>query len=131
MSEYQERLYTMLENNIEPDCEDYYLAEIEGKANKYDDLQRKFKATNKGLIKVINSRKVWKNRYYREKKKRKQLIEYLEDKIIQCDKNIEETTKWLNVEEVHSSAKNDLHLAKVVKINYEKLLEKVKSGKYE
>lgn len=35
---YKNRLYNQLENNIEPDCEDFYLCEIEEKAEKYDEL---------------------------------------------------------------------------------------------
>lgn len=37
--------------------------------NAFEKLQQKFKETNKGLNKVLKSRKVWKNRYYRKKDK--------------------------------------------------------------
>jgi hypothetical protein len=67
-----------------------------------------------------------------ERKQREDnLIKHLEEKIKQCDENIEETKKWLDVEEVHQSTKNDLHVAKVVKKNYQEILERLKSGKYE
>ena len=35
---YKKILYNQLKNNIEPDCEDFYLCEIEEKAKKYDEL---------------------------------------------------------------------------------------------
>lgn len=35
---YKKILYNQLKNNIEPDCEDFYLCEIEEKAEKYDEL---------------------------------------------------------------------------------------------
>lgn len=35
-NKYNIRLLNQISENIEPDCEDYYLAEIETKANKYD-----------------------------------------------------------------------------------------------
>lgn len=35
---YKEKLYEQLKNNIESDCEDFYLCEIEEKAKKYDEL---------------------------------------------------------------------------------------------
>lgn len=35
---YRKILYNQLKNNIEPDCEDFYLCEIEEKAKKYDEL---------------------------------------------------------------------------------------------
>lgn len=65
------------------------------------------------------------------KQNKENLIKYIEDKIEECDRNIEETKKWLEIEEVNQSAKNDLHLARIVKRNYKDLLERIKSGKYE
>lgn len=38
-NKYNIRLLNQISENIEPDCEDYYLAEIETKANKYDLIQ--------------------------------------------------------------------------------------------
>lgn len=38
MIKYNKRINAMLESDIEPDCEDFYLAEIEVKAEKYDSL---------------------------------------------------------------------------------------------
>lgn len=35
-NKYNIRLLNQISENIEPDCEDYYLAEIETKAHKYD-----------------------------------------------------------------------------------------------
>ena len=38
-NKYNIRLLNQISENIEPDCEDYYLAEIETKANEYDLIQ--------------------------------------------------------------------------------------------
>lgn len=38
-NKYNIRLLNQISEDIEPDCEDYYLAEIEIKANKYDLIQ--------------------------------------------------------------------------------------------
>lgn len=46
---------------------------------KYCKLQSKYKATNKGLIKVLKRSKKWKDRYYKQSHKNKQLIKYLEN----------------------------------------------------
>ena len=35
---YKDSLYKQLENNEQPDCEDFYLCEIEEKAKAYDEL---------------------------------------------------------------------------------------------
>ena len=42
-SKYNIRLLNQISENIEPDCEDYYLAEIETKAHKYDLIQNQQK----------------------------------------------------------------------------------------
>lgn len=38
-TQYQDILYSQIAENNEPDCEDYYLVEIERKANDYDKLK--------------------------------------------------------------------------------------------
>lgn len=45
-------------------------------------LREKYKATNKGLIKVLSKRLKWKRRYYKEKYIRKELKKYIEDRRI-------------------------------------------------
>ena len=42
-NKYNIRLLNQISENIEPDCEDYYLAEIETKAHKYDVIQNQQK----------------------------------------------------------------------------------------
>lgn len=42
-NKYNIRLLNQISENIEPDCEDYYLAEIETKAHKYDLIQNQQK----------------------------------------------------------------------------------------
>lgn len=42
-------------------------------------LREKYKATNKGLIKVLSKRLKWKRRYYKEKYIRKELKKWLEE----------------------------------------------------
>lgn len=56
-NKYNTRLINQISENIEPDCEDFYLAEIEEKSNEYDKL----------------------------KNQQKEFIEYLEDKEKQYD----------------------------------------------
>lgn len=86
-------------------------------------LQRKFKDTNKGLNKVLKSRKIWKNRYYREKEKRKQdkenLIKYIEDEIKEYSKF--DTKKTMKQIEINTS----------VRLVYQDLLERIKNNNYE
>ena len=50
-NKYNIRLLNQISENIEPDCEDYYLAEIETKAHKYDLIQNQQKV----FIKYMNS----------------------------------------------------------------------------
>lgn len=50
-NKYNIRLLNQISENIEPDCEDYYLAEIETKASKYDLIQNQQKV----FIKYMNS----------------------------------------------------------------------------
>lgn len=48
-NKYNIRLLNQISENIEPDCEDYYLAEIETKAHKYDLIQNQQKVFIKYL----------------------------------------------------------------------------------
>lgn len=48
-NKYNIRLLNQISENIEPDCEDYYLAEIETKAHKYDLIQNQQKEFIKWL----------------------------------------------------------------------------------
>lgn len=48
-NDYKNKLIKLLANGIEPDAEDFYLAEIEGKANDYD----KMKIQQKEFIKLL------------------------------------------------------------------------------
>ena len=60
-NKYNIRLLNQISENIEPDCEDYYLAEIETKANKYDLIQTQQKEFIKYLedeIKRINPKEL-------------------------------------------------------------------------
>lgn len=83
-------------------------------------LQRKFRDTNKGLNKVLKSRRIWKNRYYREKEKRKQnqenLIKYIEDK---KNQEIENETEYGHARDV------GMYFA------YQDILERIKNNNYE
>lgn len=52
-NKYNIRLLNQISENIEPDCEDYYLAEIETKAHKYDLIQNQ----QKEFIKYLEDEK--------------------------------------------------------------------------
>lgn len=54
-------------------------AEIEKLQQENKKLREKYKATNKGLIKVLSKRLKWKRRYYKEKYIRKELKKWLEE----------------------------------------------------
>lgn len=54
-------------------------AEIERLQQENKKLREKYKATNKGLIKVLSKRLKWKRRYYKEKYIRKELKKWLEE----------------------------------------------------
>ena len=56
-NKYNIRLLNQISENIEPDCEDYYLAEIETKANKYDLIQTQQKEFIKYLEDKIKKEK--------------------------------------------------------------------------
>lgn len=82
-------------NGIPMDCcpKSYkYILELE-KENK--SLKDKLKATRKGLNKVLSKRKKWKDRYYKERRKNKQLEQALNEikeyikswTVYECDKN--------------------------------------------
>lgn len=72
-----------------------FLSLIERLQQENKELHKKSKATEKGLNKVLFKRKKWKNRYYKEKRKNKQLeqalneiIEYIKSwTVYECDKN--------------------------------------------
>lgn len=89
-------------------------------------FRTKFKETNKGLNKVLKSRKIWKNRYYLEKEKRKQekenLIKYIEDKIKECKNTLE-------MLEGTGSFRNSILQVQIK--NYENLSERIKSESYD
>lgn len=56
-NKYNIRLLNQISENIEPDCEDYYLAEIETKAHKYDLIQNQQKEFINYLENEINKLK--------------------------------------------------------------------------
>ncbi len=56
-NKYNIRLLNQISENIEPDCEDYYLAEIETKANKYGLIQTQQKEFINYLENDINKLK--------------------------------------------------------------------------
>lgn len=56
-NKYNIRLLNQISENIEPDCEDYYLAEIETKANEYDLIQTQQQEFIKYLENEINKLK--------------------------------------------------------------------------
>lgn len=56
-NKYNIRLLNQISENIEPDCEDYYLAEIETKAHKYDLIQNQQKEFINYLEDEINKLK--------------------------------------------------------------------------
>ena len=76
-TDYDLELCAYLENALE-NQEKYY--------NQIQKLQEKFKATNKGLIKVLSKRLKWKRRYYKEKYIRKELKKWLEKQRYDIDK---------------------------------------------
>lgn len=53
-NKYNIRLLNQISENIEPDCEDYYLAEIETKAHKYDLIQNQQKEFIKYLENMLD-----------------------------------------------------------------------------
>lgn len=59
-NKYNIRLLNQISENIESDCEDHYLAEIETKANKYDLIQTQQKAFIKYLEDETSK---WHNNY--------------------------------------------------------------------
>lgn len=56
-NKYNTRLLYQISENIEPDCEDYYLAEIETKAHKYDLIQNQQKEFINYLLKEIENKR--------------------------------------------------------------------------
>lgn len=62
------------QNTVNINGDDYIRLQQENKQ-----IREKFKATNKGLIKVLSKRLKWKKRYYKEKYIRKELKKWLEE----------------------------------------------------
>lgn len=75
-NKYNIRLLNQISENIEPDCEDYYLAEIETKANKYDLIQTQ----------------------------QKEFIKYLEDKIKEEKDNLEKLCELCKIPKENNGA---------------------------
>lgn len=63
LDRYQNNLYEKLAEDIEPDPEDFYLAEIEGKAKEYD----KFKSALKDIRKIISRYDFENYHYFKER----------------------------------------------------------------
>lgn len=105
---YKNKLYKQLENNEEPDCEDYYLCEIEEKAKAYDKLidylkecinfeksgllctsKNDYKYMKKYYLKCKNWRKIMKNNL-------NSLNDYLFEQLerLNDDENLEETDNF-------------------------------------
>lgn len=59
-NKYNTRLINQISENIEPDCEDFYLAEIEEKSNEYDKLKNRQKEFIEYLENEINK---WHHNY--------------------------------------------------------------------
>lgn len=78
---YINRLNNQLAEGVEPDPEDYYLAEIEGKANDYDKLLKQLEERN---IEYFKGAYDTHNKYYDQQQK---FIKYLEDEIERKRKN--------------------------------------------
>ena len=72
---YINRLNNQLAEGVEPDPEDYYLAEIEGKANDYDKLLKQLEERN---IEYFKGAYDTHNKYYDQQQ---EFIKWLEDKI--------------------------------------------------
>lgn len=84
---YKNYLNNKLSEDVEPDFEDYYLAEVEWKANEYDKLfernkrlRKVNKDISKGLQKILLKRNKWKKRYETEHRKTQELNRDLKGK---------------------------------------------------
>ena len=99
----------------------------------YDEFLKEleYKNMRKTIVDLKTKIKHLEAKIKKQDEKEANYIKYLEGKIEKCDKNIEETKKWLEVEEVYQSVKNDLRLARIVKKIYQDILERTKSRKYE
>lgn len=91
--EMLEQLHGLIEDRkafITDDLEDSEifrkdLVALEIIIENYKHLKQEIKSVNKGLRKVILKRKKWKDKYYKEKRDKKNLIKYLEKFISKTD----------------------------------------------
>lgn len=82
MSEDKTTIFIDTQDMEERYGEELYKEYLEKENNQLKEnnmsMQEEIKAVNKGLRKVLSKRKKWKNRYYKEKRKNKQLKEVIE-----------------------------------------------------
>ncbi len=96
--EMLEQLHGLIEDRkafITDDLEDSEifrkdLVALEIIIENYKHLKQEIKSVNKGLRKVILKRKKWKDKYYKEKRDKKNLIKYLEKFISKTDYIVEQ-----------------------------------------
>lgn len=81
-NKYNIRLLNQISENIEPDCEDYYLAEIETKAHKYDLIQNQQKEFIKYLEDEIENINKAESHLYQNR-----IPKYFELVIVEGEKN--------------------------------------------
>lgn len=105
---YINRLNNQLAEGVEPDPEDYYLAEIEGKANDYDKLLKQLEERN---IEYFKGAYDTHNKYYDQQQ---EFIKYLEDSI---DKLIKEYGNYVYEDYSEEKGKYD---------SYQEILQKYK-----
>lgn len=105
---YINRLNNQLAEGVEPDLEDYYLAEIEGKANDYDKLLKQLEERN---IEYFKGAYDTHNKYYDQQQ---EFIKYLEDSI---DKLIKEYGNYVYEDYSEEKGKYD---------SYQEILQKYK-----
>lgn len=128
---YKNYLNNKLSEDVEPDFEDYHLAEIEWKANEYDKLFERNnrlrevnKAISKGLQKILLKRNKWKKRYETEHRKKQELNRDLKGK----ESKQKEFIEWL--ENKLEKRNNDIKLlgqdVYTSKFAYQEILSKYK-----
>lgn len=84
---YINRLNNQLAEGVEPDPEDYYLAEIEGKANNYDKLLKQLENMTDSYCNASKLKHERASKIVKMNNQQKKFIKYLEDEIERKRKN--------------------------------------------
>lgn len=106
---YKKRLEEKLSEDIETDLEDFYLAEIEGKANDYDKLQREIKRLKTKISIAEEKYKIVSEIVQKYKKVIDKLKEKCKPKTSDCEIWVKLSEDWKTLDDFNKKIRYNLH----------------------